>query len=154
MQDIEFLKHAVNLAKENVEKGGRPFGAVIVYQGEVVSTGVNQILAHYDPTSHAELNAVRQACQKLQRLSLKDCVVYASGQPCPMCLAAMRMVGVEKIVYAYSNLDAEPYGLSTEQVAVQLRQPPQQQSGLQFIQLKLDIPFHLYQIWQQKQQFK
>ncbi|WP_206209101.1 deaminase, partial [Vogesella mureinivorans] len=56
-----------------------------------------------DTTSHAELNAVRQACQKLQRLSLKDCVVYASGQPCPMCLAAMRMVGVEKIVYAYSN---------------------------------------------------
>lgn len=149
MQDIEFLQYAVNLAKENVEKGGRPFGAVIVYQGELVSTGVNQILAHNDPTSHAELNAVRQACQKLQRLSLKDCVVYASGQPCPMCLAAMRMVGVEKIVYAYSNSVAEPYGLSTEQVAVQLRQPPQQQDGLQFVQLKLDLPFHLYQIWQQ-----
>ncbi len=149
MQDIEFLQYAVNLARENVEKGGRPFGAVIVYQGELVSTGVNQILAHNDPTSHAELNAVRQACQKLQRLSLKDCVVYASGQPCPMCLAAMRMAGIEKIVYAYSNADAEPYGLSTELVAMQLRQPPQQQDGLQFVQLKLDLPFHLYQIWQQ-----
>ncbi len=149
MQDIEFLQYAVNLARENVEAGGRPFGAVIVEHGQVISTGVNQILASYDPTSHAELNAIRQACQKLQRLSLKGCVVYASGQPCPMCLAAMRMVGVEKIVYAYSNSDAEPYGLSTEQVAVQLRQPPQQQDGLQFVQLKLDLPFHLYQVWQQ-----
>jgi guanine deaminase len=149
MQDHDFLQQAVNLAVENVEAGGRPFGAVIVEHGQVISTGVNQILASDDPTSHAELNAVRQACQKLQRLSLKGCVVYASGQPCPMCLAAMRMVGVEKIVYAYSNSDAEPFGLSTEQVAVQLRQPPQQQDGLQFVQLKLDLPFHLYQVWQQ-----
>lgn len=149
MQDHDFLQQAVNLAVENVEAGGRPFGAVIVEHGQVISTGVNQILASYDPTSHAELNAIRQACQKLQRLSLKSCVVYASGQPCPMCLAAMRMAGIEKIVYAYSNADAEPYGLSTEQVAMQLRQPPQQQDGLQFVQLKLDLPFHLYQVWQQ-----
>lgn len=149
MQDHDFLQQAVNLAVENVEAGGRPFGAVIVEHGQVISTAVNQILASYDPTSHAELNAIRQACQKLQRLSLKSCVVYASGQPCPMCLAAMRMAGIEKIVYAYSNADAEPYGLSTEQVAMQLRQPPQQQDDLQFVQLKLDLPFHLYQVWQQ-----
>ena len=113
MTDHAFIELAIQLAKENIEQGGRPFGAVIVKHGIVVSTGVNQILISGDPTSHAELNALRQAAQNLNTMSLKDCVVYASGQPCPMCLAALRMVGVEKIVYAYSNADAEVYGLST-----------------------------------------
>ena len=117
MKDSHFLTQAVELAKANVEQGGRPFGALIVKNGEVVSTGVNQILTTGDPTSHAELNALRQAALKLQSTLLKDCVVYASGQPCPMCLAAMRMSGIEKIVYAFSNVDAEPYGLSTASIA-------------------------------------
>ena len=150
MTEVELLQHAVNIAKENVEKGGRPFGALVVKDGEIISHGVNQILLSNDPTAHAELIAVREACKALQRLSLEGCVVYASGQPCPMCLAAMRMVGINKIVYAYSNQDAAPFGLSTEKIANILRKEPHQQEGLEFVQLKLDPSYALYPLWQQK----
>ena len=151
MKDSHFLTQAVELAKANVEQGGRPFGALIVKNGEVVSTGVNQILTTGDPTSHAELNALRQAALKLQSTLLKDCVVYASGQPCPMCLAAMRMSGIEKIAYAFSNVDAEPYGLSTASIAEKLRLDPHVQEGLSFTQLKSSSDTDLYAFWKQKQ---
>lgn len=149
MTDLDFLSQAIHLAKVNVEQGGRPFGAVIVKNGTVISTGVNQILTTGDPTSHAELNALRQAAQNLKSTSLNDCVVYASGQPCPMCLAALRMAGVEKIVYAYSNADAEPFGLSTAKIAESLRDEPHVQQGLSYTQLQADVSFHLYELWQQ-----
>lgn len=151
MSDMDFLVHAIQLAKDNVEHGGRPFGAVIVKNGEVVSTGINQIVTTGDPTSHAELNALRQAAQNLKSTSLKDCVVYASGQPCPMCLAALRMAGVEKIIYAYSNADAEPFGLSTAKIAECLRTDPHEQQGLTFMQYAVDLPYDLYTVWQTKQ---
>ena len=150
MTDLEFLQYTVNLAKENVATGGRPFAALVVKDGQIISRGVNQILLSNDPNAHAELTALREACQVLQNLSLEGCMVYASGQPCPMCLAAMRMVGIHKIVYAYSNQDAAPFGLSTEKIANILRQVPDQQEGLEFIQLKLDSSFAVYPLWQQK----
>lgn len=150
MTDHAFIELAIQLAKENIEQCGRPFGAVIVKHGAVVSTGVNEILISGDPTSHAELNALRQAAQNLNTTSLKDCVVYASGQPCPMCLAALRMVGVEKIVYAYSNADAEAYGLSTAEIAEKLRHEPHEQQGLSFSQLKPNCDHELYEFWKQK----
>lgn len=150
MTEIELLQYTVNLAKENVAQGGRPFAALVVKEGQVISHGVNQILLSNDPTAHAELTAVRAACKALQSLSLEGCVIYASGQPCPMCLAAIRMVGIHKIIYAYSNQDAAPFGLSTEKMAHILRQAPNQQEGLEFIQLKLDASFALYPLWQPK----
>jgi tRNA(Arg) A34 adenosine deaminase TadA len=154
MSDNLFLQQAITLARENVEAGGRPFAALVVCNGEVVAKGTNQMLALSDPTAHAELMALRQAGKALGRVRLEDCIVYASGQPCPMCLAAMRMAGISQIYYAYSNQDAEPFGLSTEAIAEALRVAPQQQSGLTFKQLK---PQHeeqpaLYRFWHTSQQ--
>ncbi|ELX8379310.1 nucleoside deaminase [Providencia vermicola] len=153
MLDKQFLRQAISLAKENVKTGGRPFGAVIVCDGKVIATGVNQMLELCDPTAHAELMALRQAGEILQRTRLEDCVVYASGQPCPMCLAAMRMAGISRIIYAYSNQDAEPFGLSTEAIAQALRVEPQQQSGLTFVQLKPENETQsaLYTFWREQQ---
>ncbi len=113
MSDKQFIQQAISLATKNVKVGGRPFGAVIVKNGQVIAHAVNQITATNDPTAHAELLALREAGKVLGRAKLDDCVVYASGQPCPMCLAAMRMAGISQIFYAYSNDDAQPYGLST-----------------------------------------
>ncbi|SUC78181.1 Guanine deaminase [Providencia stuartii] len=126
---------------------------MIVRDGAVVATGVNQMLELNDPTAHAELMALRQAGETLKRTRLEDCVVYASGQPCPMCLAAMRMAGISRIVYAYSNQDAEPFGLSTEAIAQSLRVEPQQQRGLTFIQLKPENEAQsaLYTFWREQQ---
>ena len=108
-----FLREAIRLARGNMEAGGRPFGAVVVKDGRIVATGVNTILADRDPTAHAEMSALRAASRALGSPDLSGCAVYASGNPCPMCMAAMRMSGVNEVAYAYSNDDGEPYGLST-----------------------------------------
>ncbi|MFB0770604.1 nucleoside deaminase [Proteus cibi] len=149
MLDKQFIQQAISLALDNVKVGGRPFGAVIVNNGQVIASAVNQIIETNDPTAHAELLALREAGKVLGRPKLDDCVVYASGQPCPMCLAAMRMAGISKIFYAYSDADAKPYGLSTSIIAQELRKVPEQQDGLQFIQIKTEDEAHptLYQVW-------
>lgn len=152
MSDKQFIQQAISLATENVKVGGRPFGAVIVKNGQVIAHAVNQITATNDPTAHAELLALREAGKVLGRAKLDDCVVYASDQPCPMCLAAMRMAGISQIFYAYSNDDAQPYGLSTANIAKALRVAPEQQEGLQFVQIKPEDEKQpaLYQLWSQQ----
>lgn len=139
-----FLEQAVQLAFENIERGGRPFGAVLVRDGEVVATGVNDVAATNDPTSHAELNALRAASRKLGTPNLGGAIVYASGHPCPMCLAAMRMCGVGAVYFAHSNEDAEPFGLSTAAVYADLAKPFADQSmKIALVPLKTD----LYERW-------
>ena len=129
MEDSETrLKHAIALALSNVEAGGRPFGAVVVRHGEVVATGVNTVLATSDPTGHAELNAIRAASATLGTADLSGCAVYASGHPCPMCMAAMRLAGIGEVAFAYSNEDGEPHGLSTAAVYADLARPFSEQS--------------------------
>lgn len=124
----DFLAQAIALARANVAEGGRPFGAVIVKDGAVLASGVNNILATNDPTSHAELNAIRAASAALGSPDLSGCTVYASGHPCPMCLAAMRMAGVSAVAFAYSNEDGAPYGLSTAPIYAELARPFAEQS--------------------------
>ncbi|AFY01572.1 nucleoside deaminase [Bdellovibrio bacteriovorus] len=126
---IRFLEMAVNLAAENLqEHHGRPFGAVLVKNNEVIATGVNQILLTQDPTSHAELSAIRAASQVLESPRLDGCVIYASGQPCPMCLAAMHMTGIKEVYYALSNDDGEAVGLSTARIYEQMQKALPEQS--------------------------
>ncbi len=93
-----FLRQALELAYHNIEKGGRPFGAVIVKDGQVIASGVNQILTTNDPTAHAELLAIRAASQVLGTANLEGCSVFASGHPCPMCMAAMRLAGIKQFI--------------------------------------------------------
>ncbi|HSX55351.1 MAG TPA: nucleoside deaminase [Sphingomonas sp.] len=129
MDDAEtHLNRAVALAAANVEAGGRPFGAVLVRDGTVVATGVNTVLVTHDPTGHAELNAIRAASAALGTADLSGGAVYASGQPCPMCMAAMRLAGIGEVVFACSNADGEPYGLSTAAIYADLARPFADQS--------------------------
>ncbi|MBN3756226.1 nucleoside deaminase [Paraburkholderia sp. Tr-20389] len=146
------LAEAIELAYANVENGGRPFGAVIVKDDEVIATGVNEILRTNDPTSHAELNAIRAASRKLGSPSLAGCTVYASGHPCPMCLAAMRMAGVGEVVYAYSNEDGAPYGLSTAAVYADLAKPFAEQSmKIHHEPVRLESRADLFASWKERQ---
>ena len=96
--------------------------------GVVVATAVNEIHVTNDPTSHAEMNAIRAASHELGSPDLKGSAVYASGHPCPMCMAAMRLAGVEKVFYAYSNDDGAPFGLSTAAIYEDLAKPFAEQS--------------------------
>lgn len=145
----QFLDEAVALARDNVFQGGRPFGAVIVKDGKVIARGVNRIQADCDPTAHAELQALRAAGKALRSPRLEGCSVYASGQPCPMCLAAIRMSGISDVTFAYSNEQAEPFGLSTAAIAAELAKPFGQQEGLSMKHRAREVPdeANLYQIW-------
>lgn len=128
LTDDALMREAVALARDNMRDGGRPFGAVVAFEGKVVARGVNEILASHDPTAHAEIQAIRHASQALGRPRLEGCVVYASGHPCPMCMAAMHLCGIARAFYAYSNEDGEPYGMSTAAVYAQMALPPDRQS--------------------------
>lgn len=107
----EFLRRAIALATENVSTGrGGPFGAVIVRAGEIVGEGANSVTATNDATAHAEVTAIRAACQALGSFTLAGCELYTSCEPCPMCLAACYWARVEKIHYASSAEDAARAG--------------------------------------------
>ena len=143
-----FMQQALALARESIATGGRPFAAVLVHQGRVIAQAVNQIHLTQDPTAHAELQAIRLASQVLGSPRLDGCEIYATGHPCPMCLAAMHLCGIERAWFAYSNEDAEPYSLSTAAVYAQMARPPQQQR-LPLLQLKPAGEGVLYAAWQQ-----
>jgi tRNA(Arg) A34 adenosine deaminase TadA len=119
----QLLREAVRLAQVNRERAGRPFGAVVAVDGEIVATGVNEIVHTHDPTAHAEMQALRAASRHLRRPDLKGSVVYASGHPCPMCLAALVIAQVDAVYYAFDNDDAAPYGLSSDAAYNTLRVP-------------------------------
>ncbi len=123
-----FLVEAITLARDNVDAGGRPFGAVLVKDGAVVATGVNEIHSTNDPTTHAELQAIRAASRALGSPRLDGCVVYASGHPCPMCLSAMYLPGIREVVYAYSQEDGAPFGLSSANIYAELAKPLAEQA--------------------------
>ena len=149
-----FLDEAIALALANVQDGGRPFGAVVVKEGRIIARGVNRMQADCDPTAHAELLALRAAGKILQSPRLDGCSVYASGQPCPMCFAAMRMSGVTEIVFAYSNDQAAPYNLSTAKIAEELSRPISEQTGIKVEHCSPDDGERLYRTWQKKEQSK
>jgi tRNA(Arg) A34 adenosine deaminase TadA len=147
-----FLREAIELAYANLKDGGRPFGAVIVRNGAVVARGVNEILRTNDPTAHAELMAIRSASQTLGSPRLEGCVVYASGQPCPMCMAAMRLAGIGEVYYAYSNDDGAPYGLSTAAISAELARPFSEQSmKIRHLPVRVESIPDLYAAWKRRQ---
>lgn len=106
-QDARFMEMAINLSIENIDTGGGPFGAVIVKDGEVVSTGTNRVVPNMDPTAHAEVTAIRNACAKLGTFQLDGCTIYSSCEPCPMCLSAIYWAGISRICYGNTKDDAK-----------------------------------------------
>ena len=106
----EYMRKAIDLAIENVKNGGGPFGAVIVKNGEIVSTGVNRVTANNDPTAHAEVSAIRAACEKLGTFMLDGCEIYSSCEPCPMCLGAIYWAHIDRLYYGCNKSDAADAG--------------------------------------------
>lgn len=120
----EFMQQAIALATENVVSGrGGPFGAVIVKDGQVVATGVNCVTQWNDPTAHAEVVAIREACRKLGSYWLKGCDVYTSCEPCPMCLTAIYWSHCRAIYYGNSAADAAKIGFDDSFLYDEVRNP-------------------------------
>lgn len=110
MDDRDFLAEALRLAAANVRDAGGPFGCVIVKDGEIIARGVNRVTADHDPTAHAEVQAVREACRRLGSHQLAGCTVYASCEPCPMCLGALYWARPDRVVFCGTRADAAAAG--------------------------------------------
>ncbi len=124
----KFMDRAIELAQESVKKGGGPFGAVIVKNGEVIEEGSNNVTLDNDPTAHAEVTTIRKACKKLNTFDLSGCVIYSSCEPCPMCLSAIYWAHIDRIYYGCNKTDAKDIGFDDSFIYEQIDLKPEQRS--------------------------
>ena len=120
-EDRVFMKMAIELSIANIDEGGGPFGAVIVRDGKVIAKGANRVVPNNDPTAHAEVVAIRNACSEVETFDLTGCTVYTSCEPCPMCLSALYWAGIERICYANTKRDAAAIDFDDSFIYDQLR---------------------------------
>jgi guanine deaminase len=150
MSDRNYLDEAVALAQQSVESGGGPFGALIVSDGRVIGRGHNRVTRDNDPSAHAEIVAIRAACQTMHHFALNGATIYASCEPCPMCLAAAYWARVERIVYAASSEDVAAVGFDDNEIARQLVLP-QAQRSIAIEQIPLESIHRVFALWDQKE---
>jgi len=124
MTDTLFMKKAIELALNNVlTKQGGPFGAVVVKDGKIVGVGRNQVTGTNDPTAHAEVQAIRDACRNLNDFQLNDCEIYTSCEPCPMCIGAIYWARPKAVYYACTKQEAAKIGFDDQFIYDQLSLP-------------------------------
>lgn len=143
----KWLNQTIQMATRNVTEGGGPFAAIVVKDGEIIGSGTNLVHLNNDPSAHAELLAIREACATLSTTDLSDCTLYASGEPCPMCLGAAYWAMVGKIYYTCSKTEAlqeANYGNPLESFFQDQQNEPKNRS-VPFIQISTEeslAPFH------------
>ncbi len=148
VSDESYIAEAIALAEVSVAQGGGPFGALVVKGGEVIGRGSNCVTLHNDPTAHAEVQAIRDACTRIGDFSLEGATLYASCEPCPMCLAASYWARVERVVYAATREQAAVAGFDDGLIGRELLLPVEQRSlVLQHSSLDGSAPFVR---WQEK----
>jgi tRNA(Arg) A34 adenosine deaminase TadA len=146
-----FVRRAIELARVGVDSNaGGPFGAVVVRSGTIIGEGRNSVTSTNDPTAHAEINAIRAACQTLNAFQLEDCIIYSSCEPCPMCLGAIYWARPKLLVFAASRIDAAKIGFDDQFIYDEI--------GLEFearsIETKTilrDEAIELFRIWEKKE---
>jgi len=122
-QDQQYLNQAIELARQSVDLGGGPFGAVIVHNSNIIGQGHNQVTLSNDPTAHAEITAIREACGQLRNFDLSGSTLYASCEPCPMCFAAIYWARIDRVVYAGTAADAADAGFDDSRIADEICRP-------------------------------
>ena len=129
MSQKKFMREAIKLAEAGMRNGrGGPFGCVIVRAGQVVARGNNRVTSTNDPTAHAEITAIREACGALDKFSLEDCALYTSCEPCPMCLAAIYWARIPTVFYGNTRADAAAIGFDDDFIYQQIPLPPEQRA--------------------------
>lgn len=114
MENNKYMQRAIQLSIENIDKGGGPFGAVIVKDGKIIAESVNSVTQDNDPTAHAEVNTIRAAGKKLGIFDLSGCEIYSSCEPCPMCLGAIYWAKIDKLYFGNTKTDADKIGFSDD----------------------------------------
>ena len=150
MDKNEFMARAIQLAAENVNNGGGPFGAVIVKNGEIVGEGVNRVSSNNDPTAHAEVQAIRNACKNLSTFQLNGCEIYTSCEPCPMCFASIYWARLDKVYFAANHSDADEAGFDDGLIYRELKVEMQQRK-IPFEEIVHELKLLPFQEWDQKE---
>ena len=148
-QDKIFMREAIRLANESVEKGGGPFGAVIVKDGKVIAGSANRVTIDNDPTAHAEVNTIRLACKALKTFSLEGCDIYTSCEPCPMCLGAIYWAHIDRIFYGNNRKDAADIDFADDFIYEELDKPLDKRS-VPIIPMLRDEALHTFRLWDEK----
>jgi tRNA(Arg) A34 adenosine deaminase TadA len=149
MNEEELMRKAIALSIENVANGGGPFGAVIAKDGRIVATGVNRVTANHDPTAHAEVSAIRAACEKLDTFDLSGCEIYTSCEPCPMCLGAIYWARLDKMYFANNKDDAKQIDFDDSFIYDELALPLSERKLPAEILLR-DEALKAFQLWREK----
>jgi tRNA(Arg) A34 adenosine deaminase TadA len=148
--DRHFLRRAVALSKERMEANlGGPFGAVIVKDGEIIAEGWNEVTSALDPTAHAEVTAIRRACQAVGNFSLEGATLYSSCEPCPMCLAATYWARIGRLVYANTRDEAASIGFDDAFLYDEMPKDPLRRA-LPTEQVSLDEAREVFELWRNK----
>ena len=144
------MREAIRLADESVKNGGGPFGAVIVRDGEIVAGSANSVTRDNDPTAHAEVNTIRQACRKLGTFDLSDCVIYTSCEPCPMCLGAIYWARIKRVYYGNTRKDARDIQFADDFIYEELDRPLDERT-VPIVPLLRDEALHSFRLWSEKE---
>ena len=148
--DRLFLRRAIEMAVENVRHDGGPFAAVVVKDGVLIASGANQVTRTNDPTAHAEIVAVREACRVLNTFRLTGCDVYSSCEPCPMCLGALYWARPARVIFAANHEDAAAAGFDDAFIYQQTAAPPSERS-IPMIRVVDDRAMRPFEEWAGKQ---
>lgn len=148
-QDKRWMREAIRLADESVKNGGGPFGAVVVKDGELVAGSANSVNINNDPTAHAEVNAIRAACRKLNTFDLTGCVIYTSCEPCPMCLGAIYWAHIDCIYYGNTRKDARDIDFADDFIYEELERPLAKRT-VPILPLLRDEAIHTFHLWTEK----
>tara|TARA_B100001123_G_scaffold407352_1_gene499536 strand:- start:341 stop:790 length:450 start_codon:yes stop_codon:yes gene_type:complete len=143
------MKKAIELSIESVNKGGGPFGCVIVKDEEIVAEGSNKVTTTNDPSAHGEIVAIREACKKLKNFSLSGCELYSNCEPCPMCLSAIYWARINKIYYANTRDDARKIDFDDSLIYSELKKNIDERK-IPMIQMMRNEALEAFELWDKK----
>ena len=145
----EFMKRAIELSLESVDKGGGPFGSVIVKDNKIIAEGSNKVTSSKDPTAHGEIVAIREACKKISNFSLNGCELYSTCEPCPMCLSAIYWARIVKVYYANTRQDAQKIDFDDSLIYEELTKNIKERK-IPMYQMMRDEALKAFELWDKK----
>ena len=150
MNDIDFMNRAIELSINNIKNNGGPFGCVIVHNDKIIAEGVNRVTSSNDPTAHAEIVAIREACKKLNTFNLQGTQLYTSCEPCPMCLSAMYWAHIDKIFYGNSRNDAAKINFDDKFIYDEFKVKMSHRK-IPLVQLSSDHAIKAFNLWEEEE---
>ena len=144
--DEKVMNYCIDLSIENVEENiGGPFGSIVVKDNKIIGTGTNTVIMDHDPSAHAEVNAIRDACKTLKTHDLSDCILYTSCEPCPMCLSCIYWANINKCFYVNDRKDAAKIGFSDEFIYNEFKKD---KKSIQLIKKNNESAIKAFKLWE------